>query len=254
MLNEGSRLVSPSKNSTKNDTIFTGLPPTSKRRRSNNTDHDQIDNMEWKMDSFHIDHSTEAKIADSSQTSLMSIAGSGILMRDATADIYANNRNGSSGQDLAAWWHPDNDERTATWKTRSSTIQISDTNSYTPLFTSNHNDGGRNDSDDSRSSHSSEGMLIHIDAPFVEGRYGEVVIPDISPEVMNELLLFIYTDACSSVGILENMAIDLFSASAKYQITSLFNFIEDYLCLQITTESCLGLFQLADMYNADKLH
>ena len=94
---------------------------------------------------------------------------------------------------------------------------------------------------------------LYLSAPFQEGRLGEVIISDIRPEIMRELLLFMYTDACSSISIFSDHAVELFEASAKYQVQALFAFIEKYLCMEVGIHNCLALLQLADMYDAVRL-
>ena len=96
--------------------------------------------------------------------------------------------------------------------------------------------------------------LLYLGANFREGLAGEVLIPDIDPATMHELLMFMYTDTCSSVNVLATQAVELFTAAAKYQVTALFSFVEDYLTLELCNHNCLALLQLADTYGATKLH
>ena len=78
-------------------------------------------------------------------------------------------------------------------------------------------------------------------------------MPDIEPCAVLELLTFIYTDALSSMTVLEAMAVQLFVAAAKYQVTKLMSIVEDYLCLQVALETAVPLLQVANAYDAIKL-
>jgi len=95
--------------------------------------------------------------------------------------------------------------------------------------------------------------VLYLGATFKEGRRSEVVISDIEPAAMRELLLFMYTDACSNITILSENAVELLAASSKYQVSNLFAFIEVYLTMEVNVPSCLALLQLADTYDAPKL-
>jgi hypothetical protein len=146
------------------------------------------------------------------------------------------------------------------------------------LASSNHNDNNDNSSDScsssgtgsSSSSNSQDEMetkyseedsymsdgsddVLYLGATFKEGRRSEVVIADFEPPAMRELLLFMYTDACSSINVLSENAADLFAAASKYQVSTLFAFIEAYLTMEVSTTNCLALLQLADTYDAPKL-
>lgn len=90
-------------------------------------------------------------------------------------------------------------------------------------------------------------------APFLESHTGIVIMPDLDHEVLSEFLVFIYTDALSDVMVLSTMANSLLALSAKYDVPSLFNFVEEYLCLQLTVDTAVELLRLADMYGATKL-
>ena len=70
---------------------------------------------------------------------------------------------------------------------------------------------------------------------------------------MQELLTFIYTDALSSMAVLDTMAVQLFVAAAKYQVSKLLCIVEDYLCLQVALETAVPLLQVAHAYEATKL-
>ena len=162
-----------------------------------------------------------------------------------------------SGQ---SWWHPERNDTTNPYRGRDKNPRVEDAGAMFSF--SNHDDSPAEERNGSSSSGdggsvtsrtSSSAAEVYLEAPFEEGRNGEVIIPDVSAATMRELLLFIYTDACSSVNVLEKMSVDLFAAAAKYQISTLFSFVEDYLCLQIGPQSCLALLQLADSYEAPKL-
>jgi hypothetical protein len=59
----------------------------------------------------------------------------------------------------------------------------------------------------------------HYPHRFEEEGEGVVPVPDVEPEVMHELLVFMYTDSLSSAGsTLETLAVPLLVAAAKYQV------------------------------------
>jgi len=88
---------------------------------------------------------------------------------------------------------------------------------------------------------------------FLESQTGIVVIPDIEAAVVEEMLVYCYTDALSDVTVLTRLAVPLLVASSKYQISSLFCFVEEYLCLQLTVDNALEMLALADAHSAAKL-
>ena len=90
-------------------------------------------------------------------------------------------------------------------------------------------------------------------ARYMEAGCGTVHMPDIEPGAMQELLTFIYTDALSSMTVLDTMAVQLFVAAAKYQVSKLMSIVEDYLCLQVALETTVPLLQVANAYDATKL-
>jgi hypothetical protein len=59
----------------------------------------------------------------------------------------------------------------------------------------------------------------HYHPRFEEEGEGVVPVPDVEPETMHELLVFMYTDSLSSAGsTLETLAVPLLVAAAKYQV------------------------------------
>lgn len=95
--------------------------------------------------------------------------------------------------------------------------------------------------------------LYSTRASFLESQTGVVIIPDGEYDVMKEFLVFLYTDALSDVNVLGNMANKLLAVSSKYQVPALFNFVEEYLCLQLSVETALEALRLADTFMAPKL-
>jgi hypothetical protein len=88
---------------------------------------------------------------------------------------------------------------------------------------------------------------------FMEAGEGTVYMPEIEAATVHELLTFIYTDALSSMTVLDTMAVQLFVAAAKYQVSKLLSIVEDYLCLQVALETAVPLLQVAHAYDATKL-
>ena len=61
-------------------------------------------------------------------------------------------------------------------------------------------------------------LLPASKAAFLESQTGVVVIPDCEAVVMQEFLVFLYTDALSDVNVLGIMANKLLAVSSKYQV------------------------------------
>uniref|UniRef100_A0A1I7TNM9 Protein roadkill n=2 Tax=Caenorhabditis tropicalis TaxID=1561998 RepID=A0A1I7TNM9_9PELO len=75
-------------------------------------------------------------------------------------------------------------------------------------------------------------------------------VDDIEPEVMKELLVYMYTGQTKS---LDQLANHLIAAADKYQLDRLKVMCEQSLCNQITTENSCETLMLADMYSAAQL-
>ena len=100
--------------------------------------------------------------------------------------------------------------------------------------------------------------------------YGEVRVPDFEPEVIREMLHFIYTDTRSDTAANNNNTFSntisnksssnnevsveaLFRAAAKYQIPGLLAICEQHFVAQMDDESAVSLLQMADTYGAQHL-
>jgi len=149
---------------------------------------------------------------------------------------------GNKSRKLSASNHNDNSSSSCSYNS-SGNGSISDSQDETETKYSEEDGYSSGGSDD----------VLYLGATFKEGRRSEVVIDDVEPAAMRELLLFMYTDACSNVNVLSENAVELLAASSKYQVSTLFAFIEVYLTMEVTPTSCLSLLQLADTFDAPKL-
>ena len=78
-----------------------------------------------------------------------------------------------------------------------------------------------------------------------------VEVKDVEPEVMAELLRFIYTG--KTAANLESMAADLLAAADKYALERLKVMCEEALCNGLTVENVSEILILADLHSADQL-
>lgn len=85
---------------------------------------------------------------------------------------------------------------------------------------------------------------------MTEARSDRVIIEDIDPEVLREMLKFMYTGSAPS---LERMADELLAAADKYQLERLKVMCEQALCLSLTNESACETLILADLHSAEHL-
>ncbi|KAH7731639.1 speckle-type poz protein [Aphelenchoides avenae] len=85
---------------------------------------------------------------------------------------------------------------------------------------------------------------------MTEARSDRVVIDDIEPEVVKELLRFMYTDNAPN---LDRMADELLAAADKYQLDRLKGMCEQALHASLTTENACDTLILADMHSAEQL-
>jgi len=83
-----------------------------------------------------------------------------------------------------------------------------------------------------------------------EKEMDQIDIPDISPVVFNELLRFIYTDR---VQLTEDNAEPLLAAANQYLLLSLKTHCEEFVIKGLSTENCVEMFVLAEMYDASHL-
>merc|ERR1711976_346777 len=77
-----------------------------------------------------------------------------------------------------------------------------------------------------------------------------VEITDVDPDVMAEMLRFIYTGKANS---LEAMAADLLAAADKYALERLKVMCEEALCNGLTVENVCDVLILADLHSAEQL-
>ena len=78
----------------------------------------------------------------------------------------------------------------------------------------------------------------------------KVEIPDLYPEVISEMLCFIYTGKTPE---LDKLAEDLLVAADKYQLDQLKSICVDNLCKKIDVKNCLNFLVIGDIYGADLL-
>lgn len=83
-----------------------------------------------------------------------------------------------------------------------------------------------------------------------EKRENEVKIKDVSHEVMQEVLRFIYTGRANNLEILKA---DLFIAADEYNIEGLKTLCEDALIRDLRVENALDLLVFADQYNSGSI-
>uniref|UniRef100_A0A8D8BK06 Protein roadkill n=2 Tax=Culex pipiens TaxID=7175 RepID=A0A8D8BK06_CULPI len=83
-----------------------------------------------------------------------------------------------------------------------------------------------------------------------ESQQNLITIEDIRPEVVQEVLRFIYTDEV--IG-LETMAHELLAAADKYSLDKLRKMCENHLMGHLEQETILQTLVLADLYHAQKL-
>ena len=86
---------------------------------------------------------------------------------------------------------------------------------------------------------------------MLESRSKSVNITDISPEAVEEMLCFVYTDKIFNIE--DSIYLDLIKAADKYQIESLKALCENTILEKLTVESCVEFLAVADINNALKL-
>jgi len=85
---------------------------------------------------------------------------------------------------------------------------------------------------------------------MAESSNNRVEINDVDPDVMKEMLRFMYTGNAPN---LDRMADELLAAADKYQLERLKVMCEQALCLSLTHENACATLILADMHSADQL-
>lgn len=84
-----------------------------------------------------------------------------------------------------------------------------------------------------------------------EKKNSRVEVKDVEPEVMAELLRFIYTG--KTAANLDTMAADLLAAADKYALERLKVMCEEALCNGLTVENVCDVLILADLHSAEQL-
>ena len=85
-----------------------------------------------------------------------------------------------------------------------------------------------------------------------ENRTKTVSIKDVNPEVLKEMLQFIYNGATSQ-NVLKLKTAELLAAAEKYQIDCLKEICEDQLCSMLKVRNSIASLLLGDMHQAFKL-
>ncbi|KAL1403681.1 hypothetical protein pipiens_005595 [Culex pipiens pipiens] len=83
-----------------------------------------------------------------------------------------------------------------------------------------------------------------------EAQRNEIVIPNMDPQVFEEVLRFIYTDKVEG---LPQMAYELLEVAEKYDLARLKVICENELLTGITVNAATKTLEFADMYRAEKL-
>ena len=89
-------------------------------------------------------------------------------------------------------------------------------------------------------------------ADMKENRTKRVTIKDFNPDVVKEMLHFIYTGATNE-NVLKEKAGELLAAAEKYQLNCLKEVCEDYLCSVLEVTNSISSLVLGDMHQAFKL-
>ncbi|CAI4231479.1 unnamed protein product [Auanema sp. JU1783] len=90
-------------------------------------------------------------------------------------------------------------------------------------------------------------MFEHKMSEYVKN---EVTIDDVEPEVLKEMINYMYTGNSQNV---EQMAQHLIAAADKYQLDRLKVMCEQSLCSALTADNACVTLVLADLYNAEQL-
>ena len=83
-----------------------------------------------------------------------------------------------------------------------------------------------------------------------ESKHGRVEVKDVDPDVMAEMLRFIYMGRAPN---LDSMAAELLAAADKYALDRLKVMCEEALCNSLTVENVSEVLILADLHSADQL-
>lgn len=89
-------------------------------------------------------------------------------------------------------------------------------------------------------------------AGMKEAMTNEVTITDIERPVLQALVQFLYTNTCDS-SILDQNALQLLAAAAKYQVSLLQRMCASHIAARMTTDNVLEALQLAELYQSGHL-
>ena len=87
---------------------------------------------------------------------------------------------------------------------------------------------------------------------MLESKTGEVLVKDVKPEVMEQVLRFIYTDEVDNTA-LELMARELFAAGNKYELDGLKKLCETSVGQSIDEDNAIELLGFAKLYSLEDL-
>jgi len=92
--------------------------------------------------------------------------------------------------------------------------------------------------------------LYNVHKDTKESIEGRVEIPDITRDIMESLLKYIYT---GNVDSLEKNALDLLIVSEKYQMDHLKTLCSQYLSVNLAEDSVASILIIADLHRAQDL-
>ena len=90
-------------------------------------------------------------------------------------------------------------------------------------------------------------------ADMTEKKTRKVQIDDFHPNVIEEVLNFIYTGCVKTPKLLDENAPNILSAAEKYQLDQLKDLCEEKLCKNLDKNNCVKLLVFGDMFRASKL-
>merc|ERR1719391_870591 len=86
-----------------------------------------------------------------------------------------------------------------------------------------------------------------FDSNMKERNSGNVEIENMTPEVLEKLLLYIYTGNAPSI---DKLTKELLAAADQYQVDKLKALCEIKLCAEMGIENCIYLLMLGDLHSA----
>ena len=87
---------------------------------------------------------------------------------------------------------------------------------------------------------------------IMESKQGEVLVKDVTPKVMEQVLKFIYTDKVDNT-VPELMAMELFAAGNKYEFDGLKKLCETSIGPSIDEDNAIELLGFAKLYSLEDL-